>query len=278
MTSEIMTSEIVPLRPMLHAVKSTVPPLDSILQKFEGSSLEQLDRVALLNRTDTKFLLGESVALSILPELFESYRMLDIRGIRQHRYRTIYFDTPLWHLYEQHRTAQIIRHKVRSRAYLDSGTSFLEVKSKDNQGRTIKVRTATPELMTELTPAGVEFVTPFLELDAASLHLVLQNEFTRITLVHKEDAERLTLDFGLRFEHNGMAFSLPGVVIAEVKQSGLNPESPFLQSMTDIEEPPSSVSKYCVGVARLYPDIDSEAFGTTLTALDLLMATESSSG
>ena len=184
----------------------------------------------------------------------------------------MYFDTPDWYLYHQHRTGELLRYKVRSREYLDSGMTFLEVKSKDDQGRTLKHRTPTPALVTRLSGAYADFVAAYVTLDAAVLRLVLGNEFTRVTLVHRADAERLTLDFGLRFDHEESSFALPGVAIAEVKQSGLNLDSPFLQAMAGINEERSSVSKYCVGIARLYPDIAREAFQPALSAIEMLTA------
>jgi hypothetical protein len=267
-----MPSEIAPVQADVTVLESTPPGLGPILEDFEGSSLEELDRVALLNRTDTKFLLAEGALLSVLPALLDDYRVLDIGGLRQHRYRTVYFDTPDWYLYHLHRTDEPVRHKVRSREYLDSGMTFLEVKSKDHQGRTIKHRMPTPGLVTQLSGTYTEFVAGYLPVDAAMLHLVLGNEFTRVTLVHPGDAERLTLDFGLRFDHEESSFALPGVAIAEVKQSGLNPDSPFLQAMANIDEEHSSVSKYCVGIARLYPDIAREAFQPALSAIEKLTA------
>src|SRR5262245_49920899 len=103
----IMSSEIAPIRPARRALEPTTSWLDRVLFDFDGSSLEQLDRVALLNRTDTKFLLSDSDLLSLLPSLAREYRVLDISAIRRHPYRTVYFDTPEWDLYNQHRTAQI---------------------------------------------------------------------------------------------------------------------------------------------------------------------------
>jgi hypothetical protein len=126
--------------------------------------------------------------------------------------------------------------------------------------------------MRRLSTAGASFVSTYLPVETRALRVVLRNEFTRVTLVNRDDSERLTLDFGLRFDYNGRGFGLPGLMIAEVKQSGLNPESPFLQMMASKNEQPSSVSKYCVGIARLNPDLDREAFEPALAALEALSA------
>ena len=52
-----------------------------------------MDKVALMNRVDTKFVVSFNDLPLILDELRADYKMLEIDGLRIHPYKTSYFDT-----------------------------------------------------------------------------------------------------------------------------------------------------------------------------------------
>jgi hypothetical protein len=114
------------------------------MKPYEPISLSEMSGVALLNRTDTKFVLATGDLLAALEQLGDAYRVLDISGVRLHPYQTLYFDTADFALYNRHHAGAADRYKVRSRAYIESNLSFFEVKHKTNKKRTIKNRMQTP--------------------------------------------------------------------------------------------------------------------------------------
>jgi len=241
-----------------------------LLAELEPTTLAGLDAVSLLNRFDTKFLLPESELGEILPALAQDYLVLEVGGRRLHHYRTLYFDTAGFDLYRRHHAGRIVRRKVRSRAYVDTGLSFFEVKAKDEQGRTVKHRLATDTLMTELNPEARALLKTYLPADERRVEPKLRNDFLRITLVGKACAERLTLDVGIQFDCDGRTAILPGAVIAEVKQSGADDGSPFVRMMRKAQRESTSVSKYCVGVALLVQGVEHDAFEEKLRAFERL--------
>jgi hypothetical protein len=240
------------------------------LDRLEPTTLAGLDAVSLLNRVDTKFLLPEAQARALLSGLGRDYLILDVAGRRLHQYRTLYFDTSTFDLYRRHHDGEAVRYKVRSRTYLDSGLSFFEIKAKNERGRTIKHRVATDGLLTEVTPAAAALLAKHARSKDRLVEPKLRNDFLRITLVGKACAERLTLDLGIQFDADGRTAILPGVAIAELKQSGVDRDSPFMQRMAEAGLQPTSVSKYCVGVALLIPGVQREAFEPKLRALEQL--------
>jgi hypothetical protein len=244
------------------------------LDRLEPTTLAGLDAVSLLNRVDTKFLLSEAQARALLSDLGRDYLVLDIAGRRLHQYRTLYFDTPTFDLYRRHHDGEAVRYKVRSRAYLDSGLSFFEVKAKNERSRTIKHRVATDGLLTELTPVAAALLAKHARPGDRLIEPKLRNDFLRITLVGKACPERLTLDLGIQFDADGRTAILPGVAIAELKQSGVDRDSPFMQRMSEAGLQPTSVSKYCVGVALLIPGVQREAFEPKLRAFEQLARSE----
>ena len=95
-----------------------------------------MDQVTLLNRIDTKFVFEQGLLEKVLQEIKPHYRVLDIDGVRLNSYRSIYFDTEDFKFYYEHHNGKKNRSKVRYREYIDSGLCFLEVKKKNNKGKT----------------------------------------------------------------------------------------------------------------------------------------------
>lgn len=245
--------------------------LADLLNQFEPISLAQMDGVALLNRTDTKYVFHADQLVCILQALTHQYWVLEIEGIRRHRYHTVYFDTVDFELYRQHHAGDGNRYKVRSRKYVDSGLTCLEVKLKTNTDRTIKHRMRTVELVTQMSSATGAFLHDHLPLDNQRLAPCLQNEFLRITLVNKSAEERLTLDLELQFSTETAMVRLPGVVIAEVKRAGQAHASQFVHLMREHHIRATSFSKYCIGASLLYPDLKHNNFKQHHRLLDKLM-------
>lgn len=252
------------------------PPsaLAPLLSHFSPVMLGDMAEVQLLDRTDTKYVLREDNLWGLLGSLTEQYYILDIEGIRLHRYRTLYFDTPELVLYHQHHAGRGQRYKVRAREYVDSHQNYLEIKHKNQAGRTMKHRRHTPTFLRELDPAAERFVESHLPLGGETLIPTLGNEFLRLTLVGKGQPERLTVDVGVQFHRGASALALPSIAIAEVKQPRHARTSPFMQHIRAAGFRPHSFSKYCIGVSLVYPGVKANHFKPHHRLLDKLMQGE----
>lgn len=257
------------------ATRRPAPPLAALLRGFAPITLGDMAEVQLLDRMDTKYVLHERDLWAVLGSLSEQYYVLEIEGIRLHRYQTLYFDTPELALYHQHHAGRGQRYKVRTRQYVDSQQGYLEIKHKNQAGRTLKHRRPTPSFLSQLDAAAERFVEAHLPLASDNLTPVLGNEFVRLTLVGKGQPERLTVDLGLQFHRGSLPLALPGIVIAEVKQPGHARTSPFMQRMREAGIRPHSFSKYCIGVSLLYPAVKANHFKPHHRLLDRLMQGDS---
>ena len=115
------------------------------LPPFRPVSLEEMDSVSLLNRIDSKYLTDERTLEGILADAQRcGYRALVADGEMISHYDTIYYDTPGHQMFLDHRNQRLVRQKVRTREYLASGRTFLEIKRKNNKGRTKKKRIGIP--------------------------------------------------------------------------------------------------------------------------------------
>ena len=205
------------------------PPETDILAlaaAFPPISLEEMDGVKLLNRIDTKYVTSEAVLAEVLRDaLSAGYRALEADGAKISPYRTIYFDTPQRQMFLDHHNRRVPRRKVRTREYLNSGEAFLEIKRKNNHGRTKKKRIGIPaaEMMDFSADAfATDFLAGHSAYTVAEISPSLATEFSRITLVNPDKTERLTIDTKVNFEdlRAGGKAGLQDAVIIELKQDG----------------------------------------------------------
>jgi hypothetical protein len=215
---------------------------------------------ALLDRSELKYVLPQSLLFAVLTELRDFYRVLIVAGQPFSHYRTLYFDTADLALYRRHHAGAPDRYKVRAREYVDSHAAFLEVKHKTGGRRTVKSRIPTEEFVTALTPEAADFLAGSCPYPAAELSARLWNCYTRITLVSKQRAERVTLDLDLAFVREEERVGLSGIAVAELKYQGERHASEFARLMREHHVRDTSFSKYCMGVSLLYPDVKHNRF------------------
>jgi hypothetical protein len=243
--------------------------LTQLLCSFDPITLAEMDRVKLLDRTDTKFVFNYDRLPTILNSLGEYYKVLDVNGIKQNRYETLYFDTADFKLYYDHHNGRSCRYKVRYRKYVDSDLVYFEVKYKNNRGRTIKSRVKQKNITDVIEGQATELINKKTPLRPEDLQSKLWVNYSRITLVNKTTTERLTLDLDLQFKKGDKVFSRQNLVIAEVKQEKIG-ASPFLQVMKKNHLRQGSISKYCFGVMTLIEDIKKNNFKSNLLTLNKL--------
>lgn len=243
--------------------------IDQLLLRFAPITLEEMDRVKLQDRTDTKFVFGEAALEKVLASLVDGYRLLVVNGERGAGYRTLYFDTADLRHFHDHHNGRTFRSKVRYREYVGSDLHFLEVKRKTGRGRTIKARLRVdgiPEAMPQQHLDFVQKASGVFEPHDPKLW----NTFTRLTFVHASRPERLTIDRSLRFARGGSEAGLDGLCIAELKQEHGDRSSPFLNTMRAMGHRPSGMSKYCVGMWLLEPGIKYNGFKELLLKIERL--------
>ena len=117
--------------------------MTEVIKLFEPISLEQMSGVKLMNRTDTKFVTTTERLQLLLQMAQNDYYVQEIDGERNLEYDTTYFDTKQFDMYNNHQWNHVNRQKIRFRTYCISGLQFMEVKTKNNHGRTKKKRIET---------------------------------------------------------------------------------------------------------------------------------------
>ena len=240
-------------------------------QQLPPITLEEMSGIKLMNRTDTKFVASFEQLNAFLLAVQGKYYIQEKEGERLAEYHTTYFDTPDYEMYRMHHCGKKVREKIRVRTYLDSNDTFLEVKNKNNHGRTKKKRIMVEGVDT-LRAEG-ENVVPFLAKHAwytlDDVSPVIENWFNRITLVNFGKSERLTIDFNLRFHHlkSDDRNKLERVAIIELKRDG-NVPSPALEIIRALRIRRSGFSKYCIGSALTHKGLKRNNFKERLMMIN----------
>ena len=234
----------------------TRPPVidNSLLSRFEPITLERMDSIRLMNRIDTKFVTDTLMLKNILNDaLSHGYLVFESDGERLHAYDSIYFDTSDLQMYAEHRRGKLVRQKVRTRVYCESGLCFLEVKKKNNHSRTRKKRVEIPLADFQdfrSDPEARLWLSSHSGYSVEEVSPAVETLFNRITLVNKGLTERLTIDTSVTFKNlrTGATADLGAAVIIELKQDGRT-HSEMKDILLKHRVKPFRISKYCIGVS-----------------------------
>ena len=227
--------------------------------------LDEMDGIKLMNRIDSKYLTNESVLEKVLEMAADrGYRALEVDGGTICPYNSMYYDTDTLKMFTDHHNRRLVRQKVRTRVYVSSGATFLEIKRKNNRGRTKKKRIAIPgsDFMDFRGNAEADaFLAGKSSYTADMIKPRMETIFRRITLVNRAGTERITIDTSLAFVNHdtGLKADLGPAVIIELKQDG-RADSEMKGILLDCRVKPVRVSKYCIGTTITNPGAKSNRF------------------
>ena len=236
--------------------------IDALLRAMPPITLEQMSEIRLMKRTDQKYLTNLPTLFRLLEMTRDSYYSQEIEGRRISPYATTYWDDPSDLMFRTHQAGHAPRRKVRVRTYLGSDQSFLEVKKKDNHGKTSKSRVPVPSLKAVLEEqAGQDFLQQKTGFSLEHLAPTVGNRFNRITLVNRAKTERLTIDFDIQFYNykTQLSAAMSNIVVIELKRDG-RVASPILPMLRALRIKPSGFSKYCIGACVTDPTLRVNRF------------------
>lgn len=176
----------------------------AVWRRMPTLDLDRIAAVRLMNRVDTKYLVDERRCMELLERAADQYYVQIIDDCRACRYATLYYDTPQWDMYHLHHNRHLTRQKIRTRTYVETGVTYLEVKNKSNKGRTHKRRMALDRSLfaaAATDTAAADFLRREARYAPETLSPSLATRFVRVTLVNHAMTERLTIDFDLHFDN-----------------------------------------------------------------------------
>ena len=242
-----------------------------LLNDIRTVSLDELDKVRLLDRKDTKFVFNQVHLPFILEKVKPFYRILEINNDRVFTYDTTYFDTDDFLFYNQHHNGGKKRFKIRSRTYSSTDQSFFEIKIKNNKDRTVKKRLLINETNDALGENEKDMLSEIIGLQSNQYTPKLNIEFFRITLTDNNFNERLTIDTNLSVKNGVDSKIFDQLVISELKQNKYNPKSDFIKILRDFNIQEMRFSKYCMGVLHLNDNVKYNRFKPRLLQINKIL-------
>lgn len=227
---------------------------------------------ALLTRVDRKYVVTPDALDRLLDRVADDARILQIGDRRRFAYQSVYFDTPSFDAYLGAARRRPDRFKVRTRSYLDAATAegscWVEVKLRNRRGQTEKHRHAhAAGHAADLTPEALAFVASFARLHALAHELdpVITTRYRRSTLVM--GAARATIDVDLECiagdgRHRDRIVTLGDRIVVETKSE--RSPSPVDRALWDLSIRPTTISKFAVGAAVLFPELPSNKWHRTI--------------
>ncbi|MFW5851030.1 MAG: polyphosphate polymerase domain-containing protein [Bacteroidota bacterium] len=241
-----------------------------IVSEINPITLEEMDSVKLLNRTDTKFVFAAEKLPAILNEVKNDYAVLYVNDNPFQEYNTIYYDTKGKRMYHIHQSGKVNRYKVRHRTYVSSGISFLEIKFKNNKKITFKKR--IPYDISQGLENAQEFLTthsPFSWEELESTSIV---NYTRITLVDLKAGERITIDMDLSVinAETDQVADFSHVCVIELKREKGKSNTSMAKALRKNRVFQKSMSKYAIGTAASHEGVRLNRFKKKLRYIERL--------
>jgi len=256
-------------------------PLDESLAGLGTIGLEELtERAGLLTRIDRKYVLPRNELDAVLGDLDPGVRVLDIDGVRSSAYESVYFDTPELTSFLMAAHPRRRRFKIRTRTYVDSAQSYLEVKTRGGRGVTVKERLpyAIDDRST-LTTEGRRYADSVLDeaditgADGQDLVPTLMTRYRRTTLFIPESSSRATIDTDLSWSSLSdqivagrqapqRRLDRPQLAIVETKSGSR--ASAVDRLLWAHGNRPATISKYGTGMAALRSDLPGNKWAPVL--------------
>lgn len=233
--------------------------------------LEELNTAAALQtRIDRKYVVETGLAAQIIEEFTAKVQVLEMLGRRSFTYESVYFDTPDLDSYKLAAHGRRRRYKIRTRTYVDSDISFLEVKTEGARAATVKERIPyDPSDSHRLTSEGLAYIKETLtssigSLPSGVLRPVIETRYRRITLYLPESQSRATLDLGVTWRRPAsQPHELNGAIIVETKSGSA--ASALDRHLWSHGVRPSRISKFATGMAALDPTLSANRWHRTIS-------------
>ncbi len=239
---------------------------EDLIAALPAISLDSINGAAALQtRVDRKYILDGGQLVSLLSALGHRLAALEVNGQRSFGYESVYFDTVDLESFRAAAYKRRRRFKVRTRSYVDSSTTMLEIKTKGQRGATVKTRRSHEFRDRRKLDAGAQdFIDSLLGRPqlASSLAPVLTTRYDRMTVVDLDDVTRMTIDSGLRCATpDGASIGLDKFIV-ETKSAGA--PSVVDRQLWSQGTRPTRLSKFGTGMAALDPSLPSNKWNRTL--------------
>ena len=243
---------------------------EHILRGFTKIGLHEFGDDRFAERKDRKFPVSIYDIPKVLPGLEKHYSLICPEGNEVSTIETKYFDTENFDFFRQHHRGRSVRRKVRIRRYVETDTSFLEIKRKNVKGRTLKHRISVVSAKPVLDDRGNQFLKSRGVSETDTIHPVLKVVYDRLSFLSEDQDERFSVDFNVRFSDGQRKGDFGKLAIFEVKQSKIE-TTPVIKALRKNRISERSISKYCLSLCQVNSELKANRFKPVLRNLQALI-------
>lgn len=236
---------------------------------FKRVSSGDLPPVRLRRRNTVKYIIPCDKLPEFLDTMKVDFSLVEREGEILRRTELQYFDTPVFSFYRDHINGKLNRIKIRSRRVNLENVHVLEVWKRKNKGEMVK-KCYPADSLGGLILQRPKLGKYFPDSDTPELVPALDCRFDRLTFIRKDGRERITLDVGLTFMNPGdedRVISFSEVAILEVRRKKYV-KSFLSQWLKTTGFRKSNISKYCLGISRIYPGLKSNTYKSVLRNIE----------
>lgn len=241
-----------------------------ILRSFTKMGLHEFGDDRFAERKDRKFPVSIYEVSKVLSGLEKRYSLICPKGNEISTIESKYFDTVNFDFFRQHHRGRSVRRKVRIRRYVETDTSFLEIKRKNVKGRTLKQRISLVSAKPVLDNRSKQFLKAQGVSETGAIHPVLKIVYDRLSFLSEDQDERFSVDFNVRFYDGQRKGDFGKLAIFEVKQSKIE-TTPIIRALRKNRISEGSISKYCLSLCQVNPELKANRFKPVLRNLQALI-------
>lgn len=246
--------------------------LVDIANALPAIDLAGLSAVDFNDRVDTKYIFPAHLIPKLMEKIGHELLVLEVGANRLFDYKNIYYDTSNFEFFQRHHAGHLNRIKIRARQYSEKGPFMLEVKTKTNKDKTLKVRHTLDSLDQVESNSSNEFLIDQVGYGFDHLPERTWVNYSRLTFANKSHTEKFTLDTGLLGIRGDQTHDFSNLAIAEIKQEKFSYSSLFVQALKELKIQPKGFSKYCSCLMHLEPALKQNRFKTIRTKLKKIEA------
>lgn len=239
----------------------TLPDAISLaLSKFDIIHLKDIIKGGQMVRIDRKYVFHMDQVPEVLEGMEAEYSIVKVAGKKISTYKSHYLDTANFLFFNQHQRGLVPRDKLRFRTYPSTETTFFEIKHKSNKNITQKDRILRKDESLVLDKTIQDFISNGIsKIDPKTLQLSASVNYHRLQFISKDQQERFSIDLNVNASLDGKTVDFGPVAILEIKQNKRS-SSPMVDEMQALRLFEVSLSKYCVSLTLLKPDLKSNRF------------------
>lgn len=246
-------------------------PFYKLLSEYSSIDLSYLEKNFSTHKNEFKFVFHKELLPDLLKLLKNTHHILVVKHQYHQLYKTYYYDTPAFDMYYQAYLKKNLRYKIRWRNYIDTNTGFLEIKNKKNTYNIHKYKISLNQFPEKLyhQPA-FNFIQTHSPFNPKELYPVIFTRYYRITLIHKNHFEKVTIDINLSFNNFQEEKKFNNPIILEIKTTDTTIPIEISNTLKKLNINKKIISKYSIGMALMHNNIKKNIFLPYLKLLEIM--------